>query len=538
MPCTTKLRVNRPRSRAWRRARVSSAPDASASVARDCGVGPALGRRRGRAPEPRARPARRPRRCGRPRRPAPSRADRCGAGAARAARLPRRRAVHRPEHGDLRLCPRRDRAAVDDAGVQVARRAPRRRVRGRAAIAASTRGSSCATSATTSSQPGSARTASRSWRGSCSAPPPDDAQRPVTTPPGTYTGRNRPSRTHSSSQVQPFADCRRDSFLYSSSGSMTGCRCSASSHRLVDSTSTPARCRARSSFGCESRLALGSPSAVAHALGGSRRASPACRPPAGRSPSTSARMRSCAAASHGRPAARSSSAMRAPADSAAVEQSQSAGVGAMPRSPRAAARTPPAPRRGRRVGRRGGAASSTQSKSAGACGLLGDRGCGIPLRRRAQRRRSSATSADPRRIAWHRRRSWQRATRTPAASSAAYQAGASLHTHRGATAGLGLGHPGRERPTRGVAPASARRRRHRASRPRPRRRSGRGRSRSRGQPCPPSRSRRKLSPRSIDSFAAASARLFSSRGHPLERDVAPGDQRLRAAARAPACRDA
>ena len=41
---------------------------------------------------------------------------------------------------------------------------------------------------------------------------------------------------------------------------------------------------------------------------------------------------------------------------------------------------------------------------------------------------------------------------------------------------------------------------------------GRGRSSSRGQPCPPSRSRRKLSRRSMDSLAAASARLFERRG--------------------------
>ena len=100
---------------------------------------------------------------------------------------------------------------------------------------------------------------------------------------------------------------------------MTGCRCSASSHRLVDSTSTPARCSARSSFGCESRLAAGSPSAARTRSAAA--ASFAGGPPAGgRSPSVSTRMRSCAAASHGRPAARSSSAMSAPADSAAVSR--------------------------------------------------------------------------------------------------------------------------------------------------------------------------------------------------------------------------
>ena len=52
-------------------------------------------------------------------------------------------------------------------------------------IAASTRGSSCAASATTNVQPSSATTAPRTCLGSWSAPPPSDAQRPVTTPPGT-----------------------------------------------------------------------------------------------------------------------------------------------------------------------------------------------------------------------------------------------------------------------------------------------------------------------------------------------------------------
>ena len=52
-------------------------------------------------------------------------------------------------------------------------------------IAASTRGSSWAASATTSFHPGSARTAARMLAGSCSAPPPLVAHRPVTTPPGT-----------------------------------------------------------------------------------------------------------------------------------------------------------------------------------------------------------------------------------------------------------------------------------------------------------------------------------------------------------------
>lgn len=43
--------------------------------------------------------------------------------------------------------------------------------------------------------------------------PPSDAHRPVTTPPGTYTGRNRPSFTQASIQFHPLALSSRDSFL-------------------------------------------------------------------------------------------------------------------------------------------------------------------------------------------------------------------------------------------------------------------------------------------------------------------------------------
>ena len=109
------------------------------------------------------------------------------------------------------------------------------------ASAASTRGSSWAASATTSTQPGSATTARRSTRGICSAPPPRDAQRPDTTPPTTYSGRNLPPETQASSQAQPCAACSRDSSLYSSSGGMAGWSISRSTENLVDGTRTPPR---------------------------------------------------------------------------------------------------------------------------------------------------------------------------------------------------------------------------------------------------------------------------------------------------------
>ena len=57
----------------------------------------------------------------------------------------------------------------------------------------------------------------RFFSGTDSAPPPFDAHRPVTTPPGTNHDRNRPSRTHASSQAQPFAVISRASRRYSSS---------------------------------------------------------------------------------------------------------------------------------------------------------------------------------------------------------------------------------------------------------------------------------------------------------------------------------
>lgn len=52
-----------------------------------------------------------------------------------------------------------------------------------AAIAARMRGSTWEASATVSVHPGSARTASRTPAGTCMAPPPWAAHRPVTTPP-------------------------------------------------------------------------------------------------------------------------------------------------------------------------------------------------------------------------------------------------------------------------------------------------------------------------------------------------------------------
>ena len=149
---------------------------------------PARRRRRRAAAEPCASRRRRSRPCARRRRRAPSRGERCDAVAARVARCrPSWRRTSRrasrpspPTAARPRRCRRCRRTGPCPA--------PHRPAPCRAAIAASTRGSSCATSAITRRQPGSARTAARSWRGSCSAPPPDDAHRPVTTPPGHVHG--------------------------------------------------------------------------------------------------------------------------------------------------------------------------------------------------------------------------------------------------------------------------------------------------------------------------------------------------------------
>ena len=73
---------------------------------------------------------------------------------------------------------------------------------------ASTRGSSCATSATTSTQPSSATAAGRTCAGIDSAPPPLDDHRPVAEPAGWYDGRNRPSRTHWSIHAHPLVGKR------------------------------------------------------------------------------------------------------------------------------------------------------------------------------------------------------------------------------------------------------------------------------------------------------------------------------------------
>jgi hypothetical protein len=194
---------------------------------------------------------------------------------------------------------------------------------------ASTRGSSWATSATTNRQPSSATAAGRTWSGTESAPPPVDAHRPVTTPPGRNQGRKRPSRTQASSQFQPLAVMSRESFLYSSSAGMPGWSSCSRVQDRVSSTGSPAVCSARSSSPGESGFSAGA--AKASRMATSSRSRPTGRAPVtGRGPSRSASSASWTSARQGSPACVISAAASAPDDSAASSRAS------RPRSPEAA----------------------------------------------------------------------------------------------------------------------------------------------------------------------------------------------------------
>ena len=191
------------------------------------------------------------------------------------------------------------------------------------ARAASTRGSSCAASATTRTWPGSATTARRSTRGICSAPPPRVAQRPDTTPPTTYSARNRPPATHSSSQAQPCAACSRASSLYSSSKGAAGWSTARSTPDRVEGTRTPLAASARRTWAGESGF-TGRPRAPE--IRAARPATLAGRmPDTGRGPSSSVSSSSCTSARHGSPSKPISAAISPPADSAATNSANRPG---------------------------------------------------------------------------------------------------------------------------------------------------------------------------------------------------------------------
>lgn len=152
--------------------------------------------------------------------------------------------------------------------------------------------------------------------GICSAPPPLVTQRPVTVPPGRYSGLNRPSRTQSWSHDQPWATQMRYSFLYSTSGFTAGWSIVSISQRRVDLILIPAFAKAfMTSAGRSGRTRLPNAADTSSVSSARRRGSP---PPVYRSPSSSCSTFRCTSALHGIPPAFISVATSMPADSAAV----------------------------------------------------------------------------------------------------------------------------------------------------------------------------------------------------------------------------
>ncbi len=199
-----------------------------------------------------------------------------------------------------------------------------------------------------------------------------------------------------------------------------------STARSVDArmsgTSMPARRSAARSSGRESGLRPGASSSRRTSATRSSR-SRGRAPRGGRGPSRSLSSRSWTSTRHGTPAYVISAATSAPADSAARSSpirfaSDDAATAASWRASSTSAR-------------RCSAASSALKR----VGCVA--GAGGPSR--SQWAESSPSSSRPstagarRSSRWHSRRSWQRSTRTPAASSNGYQRAVSSHTHRGAS---------------------------------------------------------------------------------------------------------
>ena len=333
-----------------------------------------------------------------------------------------------------------------ERGVQVALAGRRRRGPGRAASAASTRGSSWPASATTSSRPGGGDHGrpdrlGNLQRASAARRPParHDTARHVLRveapvphpllPPG-------PSVRRVQARELAVPHERLDH----------RCSCRRSSCRRVEVTGSPARRRARSTSACESTLRPGSPrmsatsSARACSTGG-RAAAPAGWD-VGRAPSSSVSSSSCTSALHGRPACVISTAARHEADSAATS-SPSPGSSARRRAIRSSW---PAYASARACALRGGVAGPGSNRA------------GCPMAASAAPARAAVTAAAP---AWSpsiasnsasvAATSWQRPIRTPARTRAGYAAATSARTQRGppprsasatAAARSGTGHAG------------------------------------------------------------------------------------------------
>ncbi len=149
-------------------------------------------------------------------------------------------------------------------------------------------------------------------------------------------------------------------------------------------------------------------------------------PRGGRGPSRSVSSGSWTSTRHGTPAYVISAAASAPADSAATSSPSrvASAEAAIAASWRASSRS----------ARRCSAVSSALKRagSVGSPAAAGPSSASSPASSRA----STAGARRSRR--WHSRRSWQRATRTPAASSGGYQRAVSSQTHRGRVRGLAL----------------------------------------------------------------------------------------------------
>ena len=247
-------------------------------------------------------------------------------------------------------------------------------------------------SATTRRQPGSATTARRTTLGICSAPPPRLAQRPETTPPGTYSARNRPSRTQASRHAQPCAVQMRKSSLYSSTGRTAGWSTCAAPRTGCWARRCRPGAKARSTSPGDSGCSVRTPNAAAISAASSP-AGAGGPPTADGAPSSSRSSASCTSARHGSPAAPISAATSAPADSAATSSRNRPAGGAPRPSGRAGPRTPVT--RSSRVtdGAAAGAANSAPWPSPGRRG--GDAAAG----RAAPARRAAGPARRPRRAA-------------------------------------------------------------------------------------------------------------------------------------------
>ena len=204
--------------------------------------------------------------------------------------------------------------------------------------------------------------------------------------------------------------------MYSSSGSMTGCRCSASSHRLVDSDEHAGAVQRSQQLGLRVEARGRVAQRVAHPL------------------AAVAQLRRCAAARGplaerlgqdrvvGRGIPRQSRRAQLLRDQRAGrlgrrEQAQPRRVGGAVDRRALPGELLQRTRRCRRAGRVADVVAVRDRTAPARCRTPRTNGAASHCVAARTGASASTTSAESRRIAWHSRRSWQRATRTPAASS-------------------------------------------------------------------------------------------------------------------------